>query len=88
MNARASSSPSRTPPDGGDSRFDEIWRRLDKLESTVFYGNGQPPITSRLAALERGQATQTWLLRVIVGGVVADILGLAFLVLRGTGAGG
>ena len=60
----------------------EIWKRLDKLESAVFPGNGQPPLVARVAAIERAVQTQTWLLRTVLGGVIANLLGMAFLLLR------
>jgi hypothetical protein len=60
----------------------EIWKRLDKLESAVFTGNGQPPLVARVAAIERAVQTQTWLLRTVLGGVIANLLGMAFLLLR------
>lgn len=60
----------------------EIWKRLDKLEAAVFTGNGQPPLVARVAAIERAIQTQTWLIRTVLGGVVANLLGMAFLLLR------
>jgi hypothetical protein len=60
----------------------EVWKRLDKLEAAVFTGNGQPPLVARVAAIERAIQTQTWLIRTVLGGVVANLLGIAFLVLR------
>ena len=60
----------------------EIWKRLDKLESAVFTGNGQPPLVARVASIERAIQTQTWLIRTVLGGVIANLIGLAFLLLR------
>jgi len=60
----------------------EVWKRLDKLEAAVFTGNGQPPLVARVAAIERAIQTQTWLIRTVLGGVIANLLGIAFLVLR------
>jgi hypothetical protein len=60
----------------------EVWKRLDKLESAVFTGNGQPPLVARVAAIERAIQTQTWLIRTVLGGVIANLIGLAFLLLR------
>ncbi len=60
----------------------EIWKRLDKLESAVFTGNGQPPLVARMAAIERAMQTQTWIMRTVLGGVLANLIGLVFLVLR------
>ena len=60
----------------------EIWKRLDKLEQAVFVGNGSPPLVARVAAIERALQTQTWLIRTVLGGVVANLLGMAFLLLR------
>lgn len=60
----------------------EIWKRLDKLESAVFTGNGQPPLVARMAAIERAIQTQTWIMRTVLGGVLCNLIGLVFLLLR------
>lgn len=60
----------------------EVWKRLDKLESAVFTGNGQPPLVARVAAIERAMQTQTWLLRTVLGVTLSNLAGLAFLILR------
>lgn len=60
----------------------EIWKRLDKLESAVFTGNGQPPLVARVAAIERAIQTQTWLIRTVLAGVLGNLIGMAFLLLR------
>lgn len=60
----------------------EIWKRLDKLESAVFTGNGQPPLVARVAAIERAIQTQTWLIRTVLAGVLGNLVGMAFLLLR------
>ena len=80
--SHASPHPPAMPVPEQDPRFSEIWRRLDKLESTIFYGNGQPPLTARIASLERSAATQTWLLRTVLGVVVSNLAALAFLAFR------
>jgi hypothetical protein len=60
----------------------EIWKRLDKLESAVFTGNGQPPLVARVAAIERAIQTQTWLIRTVLAGVLGNLVGMGFLLLR------
>ena len=60
----------------------EIWKRLDKLESAVFTGNGQPPLVARVAAIERAIQTQTWLIRTVLAGVLGNLIGMGFLLLR------
>lgn len=60
----------------------EIWKRLDKLESAVFTGNGQPPLVARVAAIERAIQTQTWLIRTVLAGVLGNLVGIGFLLLR------
>lgn len=69
-------------PAAFDPSFTEIWKRLEKLEQAVFTGNGQPPLKERVASIERAIQTQTWLIRTVLGGVLANLLGLAFLILR------
>lgn len=60
----------------------EIWKRLDKLEQAVFVGNGSPPLVARVAAIERALQTQTWLIRLVLGVVLSNLVGIAFLALR------
>ena len=60
----------------------EVWKRLDKLEAAVFTGNGQPPLVARVAAIERALQTQTWLIRAVLGVVLSNLAGIAFLALR------
>ena len=60
----------------------EVWKRLDKLESAVFTGNGQPPLVARVAAIERAIQTQTWLIRTVLAGVLGNLVGMGFLLLR------
>ena len=60
----------------------EIWKRLDKLESAVFTGNGQPPLVARVAAIERAIQTQKWLIRTVLAGVLGNLVGMGFLLLR------
>lgn len=69
-------------PAAFDPAFPEIWKRLEKLEQAVFTGNGQPPLVARVASIERAIQTQTWLIRTVLGGVIANLIGLAFLLLR------
>lgn len=69
-------------PAAFDPSFTEIWKRLEKLEQAVFTGNGSPPLVARMAAIERAIQTQTWIMRTVLGGVLANLIGLAFLVLR------
>ena len=60
----------------------EIWKRLDKLEQAVFVGNGSPPLVARVASIERAIQTQTWLMRTVLAGVLGNLIGLGFLLLR------
>lgn len=61
---------------------DECLHRFRDLEAKVYKGNGQPSHAERLATLERADATKTWLLRVIVGGVLSNLIATALLLLR------
>lgn len=69
-------------PAAFDPAFPEIWKRLEKLEQAVFTGNGTPSLKERVAAMERALQTQTWLIRTVLGGVIANLIGLAFIILR------
>ena len=69
-------------PEATKTAIHELRHRLEKVETTLYTGNGKPSLIERFAALERAQATQTWLLRLIVGGVLSNTLGLAFLIIR------
>lgn len=59
----------------------EIKNRLEKLEKAID-GNGRPGLLERMAALEQSNRTQTWLLRIIIGGVLTNIVGVAFIALK------
>ena len=74
--------PTETQVRANADALHEIWKRLDKLESAVFTGNGQPPLVARVASIERAIQTQTWLIRTVLGGVIANLIGLAFIILR------
>lgn len=63
------------------SEVREIKRRLDDLE-TRLNGNDRPGIVERLAGLERANATQTWLLRTVVGGMITNFIGIVVLLLK------
>ena len=52
----------------------ECLSRFRDLEKKVFKGNGEPSHDSRIARLERSDETKTWLLRVILGGVLANLI--------------
>ena len=67
---------------GYQTAIHELRKRVEKLETTVYTGNGKPSLLERFAALERAQQTQTWLLRLIVGGVLSNSVGLFFLILK------
>lgn len=58
-----------------------LQREMGEVRHTL-YGNDRPGHIERLASLERAQVTQTWLLRLIVGGVLSNTIALAFLILR------
>ncbi len=59
----------------------EIKNRLDKLEKAI-EGNGRPGLLERMAALEQSNRTQTWLLRIIIGGVLTNIVGIGFVAVK------
>lgn len=60
----------------------ECLRRFSTLENKVFLGNGSPSHESRLTAAETQLRTIVWLLRTILGVVLANLAGLAFALLR------
>lgn len=60
----------------------ECLSRFRDLESKVYKGNGQPSHAERLAALERSDATKTWLLRTILAAVLVDTIGIIGLLVR------
>lgn len=68
-----------------ESRVRTLEREIAELRKIILTGNGHPPLTERTANLERASATQTWLLRTILGAVVGNfgaLLTLAALLLR------
>lgn len=52
----------------------ECLSRLRTLEERCLFGNGQKSHAERLAALERSDETKTWLLRAVLGAVIANLL--------------
>ena len=69
--------------DDYEARISALERGLADVQHKLFIGNGQPSLVERVATIEKGMATQTWLLRVILGGVLASIGGQLFTLLRG-----
>ena len=63
------------------AEINEIKNRLDKLEKAI-EGNGRPGLLERMAALEQSNRTQTWLLRIIIGGVLTNIVGIGFVAIK------
>jgi hypothetical protein len=57
-----------------DARVATLEREMGDVNKTLFKGNGTPPMTARMSALEKTQSVQTWLLRTILGGVIAVII--------------
>ena len=64
------------------AEIQNIKRRIDKLEAKIDGDSSGKGLSQRLARLERAQDTQTWLLRMIIGGVVANFLGVASVVIK------
>lgn len=60
----------------------ECLRRFQTLENKVFLGNGSPSHESRLTAVETQLRTIVWLLRTVLAGVLANLAGLLFALLR------
>lgn len=69
-------------PESTKTAIHELRHRLEKVETTLYTGNGKPSLIERFASLERAQATQTWLLRLLVGGALTNVIGTAFLLMR------
>lgn len=63
-----------------DARLATLEREMGEVRKILLTGNGHPPLTERVAGLERALATQTWLLRAILGtagtGVIAQVAGM------------
>lgn len=57
-----------------DARVTTLEREMGDVNKTLFKGNGTLPMTARVSALEKTQNVQTWLLRTILGGVIAVII--------------
>lgn len=62
--------------DDTESRLHTLEREMGEVRKLVMIGNGHPPLIERVATLERALATQTWLLRLIVGGVVGNAIAI------------
>lgn len=51
----------------------ECLHRFRTLEEKCLHGNGQKSHAERISILERADETKTWLLRLILGGVLANL---------------
>lgn len=58
-----------------DARIDALERDVADIKRILLTGNGHPPMTERVAGLERALATQTWLLRTILVATLGNIAG-------------
>lgn len=55
-------------------RLDTLEREMKEVRKILLVGNGSPPLTSRVAALEKTLNTHTWLLRLILGAVLTSLV--------------
>ena len=64
------------PPIDADAevRLKTLEREMGEVRRILILGNGSPPLTARVAALERTLSTHTWLLRLILGGVITNLV--------------
>lgn len=58
-----------------EARLDTLEREMGEVRRILLTGNGHPPLTERVAGLEKAIATQTWLLRAILGAVITGLAG-------------
>lgn len=58
-----------------EARLDTLEREMGEVRKILFTGNGHPPLTERVAGLEKAIATQTWLLRAILAAVITGLAG-------------
>lgn len=66
-----------------EARLDTLEREMGEVRKILLTGNGHPPLTERVAGLEKAIATQTWLLRAILGAVITGLAGqVAAIVMR------
>lgn len=66
-----------------EARISALERDMADVKHALFTGNGKPSLMERVATIERGMATQTWLLRVILGAVLASIGGQLWALVKG-----
>ena len=60
--------------DALETRIATLEREMQEVRKVVIVGNGTPPLTSRMAAVEQTLKTQTWLLRTILGAVLVGLV--------------
>lgn len=58
-----------------EARLDTLEREMGEVRRILLTGNGHPPLTERVAGLEKAIATQTWLLRAILAAVITGLAG-------------
>lgn len=59
--------------------------KIEEIEKFLFKGNGHPPLTERMAGLEKSNATQTWLLRTTLLAITGNIAGVVALLKKAFG---
>lgn len=70
-------------PKAHEARIVALEHDMNDVKHRLFVGNGQPSLVERVASIERGVATQTWLLRIVLGGVLASVGGQLVALIRG-----
>jgi len=59
---------------GLEERISVLEREMGEVRKILIVGNGTPPMTERMAAVERTLKTQTWLLRTILAAVLTGLV--------------
>lgn len=65
-------------PCHNESRISENESKVNKLDQVVFLGNGQPPLTVRVANCERTVSAIAWLCGVTCAAVVGQLVVIFF----------
>ena len=57
-----------------EERIATLEREMGEVRKILIVGNGTPPMTERMVAVERTLKTQTWLLRTILAAVLTGLV--------------
>lgn len=65
-----------------EARIMALEQDMADVKHALFTGNGKPSLMERVATIEKGMMTQTWLLRTILGAVLTGFIGQLVVLMK------